>query len=223
MLGLLPNASNYTFLARAPHADGQEMLAVYKPRARREPAVGLPRGHARHPGGGGLRRRHGARMAHVPPTVLRDGPEGPGSVQRFVPFEPQEHYFTLQERFPDDVPRDGDVRPRREQRRPQGRPLPARRGRPDLGDRPRRVLPRGAEAAHRDLGVHRGADPRPPARRRPARSARDRRPAGRPMERCARCSRPARSRHSADGSAVVLSDPVFPEPSGERPFPWPPV
>src|SRR5256885_16078168 len=38
----------------------------------------------------------------VPPTVLRDGPAGPGSVQRFVEFDPHEHYFTMQDRRADD-------------------------------------------------------------------------------------------------------------------------
>ena len=31
---------------------------------------------------------------------MRDGPFGVGSVQRFVPSDPEEHYFTLAERFP---------------------------------------------------------------------------------------------------------------------------
>ena len=31
----------------------------------------------------------------MPPTVLRDGPFGPGSVQLFVSFDPDEHFFTL--------------------------------------------------------------------------------------------------------------------------------
>ena len=39
---------------------------------------------------------------NVPPTILRDGPEGLGSVQTFVTFDPEEHYFTLQERFVED-------------------------------------------------------------------------------------------------------------------------
>jgi uncharacterized repeat protein (TIGR03843 family) len=37
---------------------------------------------------------------NVPATVLRDGPYGIGSVQRYVPFDPEEHYFTLGDRFP---------------------------------------------------------------------------------------------------------------------------
>jgi uncharacterized repeat protein (TIGR03843 family) len=32
----------------------------------------------------------------VPPTVLRDGPLGPGSVQLFVTFDPTEHFFTME-------------------------------------------------------------------------------------------------------------------------------
>jgi len=32
----------------------------------------------------------------IPPTMLRPGPEGPGSVQLFVEFDPAEHYFTLE-------------------------------------------------------------------------------------------------------------------------------
>jgi uncharacterized repeat protein (TIGR03843 family) len=41
----------------------------------------------------------------VPPTVLRDGPFGVGSVQLFVPSDPEEHYFTLAERFPEEFRR----------------------------------------------------------------------------------------------------------------------
>jgi uncharacterized repeat protein (TIGR03843 family) len=33
----------------------------------------------------------------VPATVLRDGPHGIGSVQRFLPFDAEEHYFTMQD------------------------------------------------------------------------------------------------------------------------------
>jgi len=33
---------------------------------------------------------------NVPPTVLREGPEGLGSTQLFVEFDPSQHYFTLE-------------------------------------------------------------------------------------------------------------------------------
>ncbi|CAN5746516.1 SCO1664 family protein [soil metagenome] len=102
LLGLLPNSSNYTFLARASSGDGEAILAVYKPHRGEMPLWDFAEGS--------LGRREVAAYLvsvalgwpNVPPTVLREGPEGAGSVQLFVPFEPQEHFFTLQERFPDE-------------------------------------------------------------------------------------------------------------------------
>ena len=102
LLGLLPNSSNYTFLVRASAADGEQALAVYKPYRGESPLWDFPEGS--------LGRREVAAFVvaralgwpNVPPTLVRDGPEGPGSVQLFVPFEPSEHYFTLQERFADE-------------------------------------------------------------------------------------------------------------------------
>ncbi|HEX7248538.1 MAG TPA: SCO1664 family protein [Actinomycetota bacterium] len=98
MLGLLPNSSNYTFLVRADAPSGP-VLAVYKPHRGESPLWDFDEGS--------LGRREVAAFViadalgwpNVPPTLLRDGPEGPGSVQLFVPFEPREHYFTLQQRF----------------------------------------------------------------------------------------------------------------------------
>jgi uncharacterized repeat protein (TIGR03843 family) len=37
----------------------------------------------------------------VPLTILRNGPAGTGMVQRFVDHDPEEHFFTLRERFGD--------------------------------------------------------------------------------------------------------------------------
>jgi len=104
ILGLLPRASNYTFLAKVT-GEGADILAVYKPRAGEAPLWDFP--------GGTLCRREVAayRVARalgwpsVPPTVLREGPEGPGSVQLFVEFDPHEHYFTMLERRADEFRR----------------------------------------------------------------------------------------------------------------------
>ena len=86
---------------RATGPDGAQELAVYKPQRGESPLWDFPQGSL-------CRREVAAYIVarelgwpHVPPTVLREGPEGPGSVQRFIPFEPQEHYFTLQDRFPE--------------------------------------------------------------------------------------------------------------------------
>lgn len=95
MLGLVDDASNTTVLCRlgAPAPDGAH--AVYKPARGERPLWDFP--------DGSLHRREVAAWAVsdflgwdlVPPTVLRDGPLGPGSLQMFVPHDPAEHYFTL--------------------------------------------------------------------------------------------------------------------------------
>ena len=101
VLGLLANASNHTFLVRARADDGEDgTLAVYKPRRGETPLWDFPEGTlcAREVATHVVARTLG--WPNVPATVLRDGPFGIGSVQRFVPSEPNEHYFTLAERFP---------------------------------------------------------------------------------------------------------------------------
>ncbi|HET7234905.1 MAG TPA: SCO1664 family protein [Actinomycetota bacterium] len=95
-LGLLPRSSNYTFLAKV-HDGDRETLAVYKPIAGETPLFDFPEGTlaAREVAAYVLADALG--WPRVPPTVLRDGPHGPGAVQLFVPFDPNEHYFTMQE------------------------------------------------------------------------------------------------------------------------------
>jgi hypothetical protein len=104
VLGLLPNASNGTFLARVTSGDEEE-LAVYKPRRGEAPLWDFPDGTlcGREVAAYLVARALG--WPDVPATLLRDGPHGVGSVQRFVRFDPEEHYFTLAGRFPDEFGR----------------------------------------------------------------------------------------------------------------------
>ncbi|HWL90688.1 MAG TPA: SCO1664 family protein [Actinomycetota bacterium] len=99
ILGLLPNASNHTFLARA-RGDAEEIFVVYKPRRGETPLWDFPEGTlcVREVATYVVARTLG--WPNVPATVLRDGPFGVGSVQRFVASDPEEHYFTLGDRFP---------------------------------------------------------------------------------------------------------------------------
>ncbi|MHB8668950.1 MAG: SCO1664 family protein [Acidimicrobiales bacterium] len=91
--GRLPWSSNGTFLVRICHQD-REGLAVYKPERGERPLWDFP---------GGLFRREVAAWVVsealgwglVPPTIVRDGPFGPGSLQEFVEAHFEEHYFTL--------------------------------------------------------------------------------------------------------------------------------
>ena len=95
ILGLLPGASNATLLARCV-ADGDELLAVYKPRRGETPLWDFPEGtlHRREVAAYVTARALG--WPNVPPTVLREGPAGAGSAQLFVEADPSAHYFTLE-------------------------------------------------------------------------------------------------------------------------------
>jgi uncharacterized repeat protein (TIGR03843 family) len=85
-------------LGRAPGIEDldPEDLAVHKPRDGERPLWDFPTGtlHRREVAAHAIDRALGLDL--VPTTVLRaDGPFGPGSLQRFVPHDPEEHYFTL--------------------------------------------------------------------------------------------------------------------------------
>ena len=94
--GRLPWSSNGTFLVEVG-IDEDVVSGVYKPGAGERALWDYP---------SGLFRRERAvyvvsealGWGLVPETVLREGPLGPGSLQRFVAADFQEHYFTLLER-----------------------------------------------------------------------------------------------------------------------------
>lgn len=98
VLGRMPWGSNATLLAQVCDEGRDEAVrAVYKPRRGERPLWDFP---------AGLDRREVASYllsealgwGIVPETVLRDDmPFGVGSLQLFVPFEPEEHYFSLYE------------------------------------------------------------------------------------------------------------------------------
>jgi uncharacterized repeat protein (TIGR03843 family) len=94
--GLIPWSSNATLLATV-HDDEFSTLAIYKPQRGERPLWDF--------GYGTLGRREVAAFlvnealdwGLVPPTVLRQGPHGPGSVQLFVDAQENTHFFTIQE------------------------------------------------------------------------------------------------------------------------------
>ncbi|MFN2609159.1 MAG: SCO1664 family protein [Acidimicrobiales bacterium] len=94
--GRMPWSSNGTFLVELC-LDGGTGMAVYKPLRGERPLWDYPPG---------LYRREVAAWVVsealgwglVPATVARDGPLGPGSLQRFVEADFSEHYFSLLER-----------------------------------------------------------------------------------------------------------------------------
>jgi uncharacterized repeat protein (TIGR03843 family) len=95
VLGALADSSNAALLVRCVTPE-DDVLAVYKPMRGEAPLWDFPDGtlHRREVAAFEVARALG--WPRVPPTVLREGPFGPGSVQRFVTFDPAEHFFTLE-------------------------------------------------------------------------------------------------------------------------------
>jgi len=96
VVGRVAWSSNAALLVTV-ECDGVEMLAVYKPERGERPLWDFPDGSL-------CRRETAAFLLSealgwdiVPRTVLREGPYGVGSVQRFVDHDPDDHYFTLLE------------------------------------------------------------------------------------------------------------------------------
>lgn len=96
LLGLMPFASNYTFLAEV--SDGaRSVLAVYKPRRGEMPLWDFPEGTLCQREVGAYRLSLALGWPRVPPTILRDGPHGPGALQLFISADLQEHFFTMRD------------------------------------------------------------------------------------------------------------------------------
>ncbi len=101
VLGRMPWSSNATFLVDVA-CDDHLLQGVYKPgRGERSLHDFPPDIHRREVAAWELTHQLGWGL--VPPTVLRDGPLGPGSVQLFVPCDYEQHFFTLRD-LPDHVP-----------------------------------------------------------------------------------------------------------------------
>lgn len=102
VLGLLPYASNYTFLARVGDSSS-EVHAVYKPTRGERPLWDFQPGTLAAREVAAHLVSEAADWHLVPPTVLRsDAPLGAGSLQLFIEHDPDRHYFTLMEERPDD-------------------------------------------------------------------------------------------------------------------------
>jgi uncharacterized repeat protein (TIGR03843 family) len=93
--GTLPWSSNYTLLTTV-RSNGLEGLAVYKPRRGERPLWDFPRGTLCQREVAAYLLSAALGWSLVPPTVLRDGPYGVGSVQLFIDADQEAHLFTMQ-------------------------------------------------------------------------------------------------------------------------------
>jgi len=94
--GMLRWSSNYTFLVSVGDSDLNAM-AVYKPQRGERPLWDFPDGTLCYRETASYLVSDFLGWELVPPTVLRDGPRGIGSVQFYVEHTPEVNYFSLDE------------------------------------------------------------------------------------------------------------------------------
>ncbi len=107
--GVLPWSSNYSFLVdicpntavqkALPHVTPTvlaEVRAVYKPRRGERPLWDFTQGTLCQRERAAFLVSHALAWDLIPPTVLREGEHGTGSVQLFIPHDPEAHYFTFE-------------------------------------------------------------------------------------------------------------------------------
>jgi len=93
-VGLMRWGSNYTFLVDVTHED-ETIMAVYKPRQGERPLWDFPDGTLCNRETASYVTSEALGWDIVPPTILREGSRGIGSVQLFIDHDPEEHYFTF--------------------------------------------------------------------------------------------------------------------------------
>ena len=87
--------SNYTFLVHVSHA-GEQYSAVYKPSKGEQPLWDFPESTLAQREVAAYVMSEALGFCFVPFTVLRDdGPFGPGSLQQYVEYNPEYHYFNF--------------------------------------------------------------------------------------------------------------------------------
>lgn len=94
--GLMPDCSNYTYLAEVCGPSGDQTFAVYKPAEGETPLDDFPDGTLGKREVAAYLLSAALGWGIVPYTVYRtDGPMGPGSLQQFIVADLREHYFSL--------------------------------------------------------------------------------------------------------------------------------
>jgi len=89
--------SNYTFLVTVRH-EGKEYLAVYKPLRGEQPLWDFPENTLAGREVAAYLISESLGFHIVPFTVLReDGPHGAGSLQQYIEYDPEYHYFNFSE------------------------------------------------------------------------------------------------------------------------------
>jgi len=96
--GILRWSSNYAFLVNIC-LDSVDITAVYKPQRGERPLWDFPDGTLCYRERASFLASQQLNWEIVPPTVLREGPRGLGSLQYYIEHDPQVNYFTFDGSF----------------------------------------------------------------------------------------------------------------------------
>jgi hypothetical protein len=94
---LLPTGSNYVFVVRLNAGAAGEGLGIYKPLRGEQPLWDYPEGNLYQREVAAYLTCRALGWNFVPPTVIRDGPHGVGSVQLFIEHDQRQTYFSMRE------------------------------------------------------------------------------------------------------------------------------
>ena len=95
-IGLHPDGSNYVFVVKL--SDGEdEIYGIYKPSSGERPLRDFPYGTLHNREWSAYRVSAALGWPNVPPTVIRDGPHGIGSVQLYIDADWSRHYFNARD------------------------------------------------------------------------------------------------------------------------------
>jgi uncharacterized repeat protein (TIGR03843 family) len=101
---LVPWGSNYTFLVTVRDSSRQ-VSAIYKPSRGERPLWDFPDGTLAFREVAAYLVSHALGWPNIPPTVLRDGPQGVGMVQLYIEMVDRQHFFTLRDKHRDEMKR----------------------------------------------------------------------------------------------------------------------
>ena len=94
--GMMRWSSNYTFLVSVTYED-TSLMSVYKPQKGERPLWDFPDGTLCYREVASYLTSEALGWQIVPPTVLREGPRGLGSVQFYIDHDPEINYFSFDE------------------------------------------------------------------------------------------------------------------------------
>lgn len=93
--GMMRWSSNYTFMISVAH-EGTNIRAVYKPQSGERPLWDFPDGTLCQRELAAFLTSQELGWQIVPPTALRKGPRGLGSMQFFIDHNPEHNYFSFE-------------------------------------------------------------------------------------------------------------------------------